>query len=51
MASPRQPCYRLIDRPIDMLMMRIFCQAVFRTAEALDRAVTIGVPHSWVTGL
>jgi hypothetical protein len=41
----------MIDRPIDKLMMRIFCQAIFRTADALDRAVTIRVPHSWVTCL
>lgn len=35
----------------DKLMMRIVCQAIFRTVDALDRAVTIGVPHSWVTSL
>jgi len=32
-------------------MMRIFWRAIFRTADAVDRAVTIVAPHSWVTCL
>jgi hypothetical protein len=47
MASPCQPGSRLIDRR----MMRISWRAIFRTADAVDRAVIIVAPHSWVTCL
>jgi hypothetical protein len=32
---------------MDRLMMRIPGWAIFRTADAVDRAVTITVPHPW----